>query len=291
MQALPGVAPNFVDKQPNSLVKQLSASVSDPADPIPANVLANPIIGEARRFDGAVVPSRWMLAQGQPIAIGDNRPLFSELGTIAGGDGKTSFKLPNPKRRLIIAVAGMLPTTPAMLLRTGRHMTRQDSLGPGARPAPVERASPRVLATRATRDAAVRADQTLAAKTPRYRSGPVVPVPADLRARIEADRDRSREAALAALSAQNRARVEDLVEGILDRRVSHADATRLMASSLSAAEASALLGVFDATQRAFRPAWPGMDHPDPQQEAARYLMAIAFDRDQLYRLRTMSQAE
>ncbi|MDB5069953.1 MAG: phage tail Collar [Candidatus Eremiobacteraeota bacterium] len=286
MKALPGVAPNFANKSVSP-----SSSNSDPADPIPDNVLANPFIGEARRFDGTVAPNRWMIAQGQTIAVADNRPLFNVLGTAGGGNGKTTFKLPSPKRGWIIAVAGTLPTTPAALLGMGRHMSRQDSLGPGATAVMVPVLSERVRRARDERAAAVRAEQSRAASAPRFRYGGVMPVSPDLRARIDADREQSRSAALAGLTAQNRARAEGLVDAILSGRVSHAQATRDMASALSGAEARALLGIFDTTQRTFRSGWAGMDHSDPQQEAARYLMAVAFTREQLYRLRTMPTSE
>jgi hypothetical protein len=228
-----------------------------------------------------------MLAQGQTIAVNDNRPLFNVLGAAGGGNGKIAFKLPSPKRGWIIAVAGTLPTTPDSLLRMGRHMSRQDSLGPGATAVIVPMLSERVRRAREQRAAAVRAEQSSAASAPRFRYGNVMPVSPDLRARIDADREQSRSAALAALSTQNRVRVDGLIEAILAGRVSHAQATREMASGLSGAEARALLGVFDATQRTFRSGWAGMDHSDPQQEAARYVMAVAFTREQLYRLRTM----
>lgn len=286
MKAIPGVAPSSA-KNPISP----TSSNSDPADPIPDNVLANPIIGEGRRFDGAVAPNRWMLAQGQTIAANDNRPLFNVLGAAAGANGKSTFKLPSPKHGWIIAVAGTLPTTPDSLLRMGRHMSRQDSLGPGATAVIVPVVSERVRRAREQRAAAVRAEQTSAASAPRFRYGNVMPLSPELRARIEADREQSRSAALAGLTGQNRARVDGLIDAILSGRVSHAQATREMASALSGAEARALLDVFDGTQRTFRSGWAGMEHPHPQQEAARYLMAVAFTREQLYRLRTMPNSD
>jgi hypothetical protein len=282
MRALPGVAPNSSAKK---------ASYTDIADPIPDFVLKNPIVGEARRFDGTVAPGSWMLAQGQSIPITQNRTLFSVLGTSGGGDGKTTFKLPNPQFGYIIAVAGTLPTSPAALLQLGRHMTRQDSLGPNARPAAGPHVPEKVRLVRQERETAVAAARRSIASQVSARTGPVVRLAPDLQARIATDREQSRTAALAGLSPANRARVESLVESILGRRISSAEATRQMASALSAAEASTLLGVFDATQRTFRSGWAGMEHADPQQEAASYVMAIAFDRDQLYRLRTMPDAD
>ncbi|HTJ25095.1 MAG TPA: phage tail protein, partial [Candidatus Limnocylindria bacterium] len=46
------------------------------ADAIPQSVLASPIIGEARRFDGASAPANWLLCQGQTLTIANYRALF-----------------------------------------------------------------------------------------------------------------------------------------------------------------------------------------------------------------------
>jgi hypothetical protein len=106
-----------------------------PAEPIPQYVLANPILGEARRYDGAVAPAGWVIAQGQTMQIAENRALFAILGRSAGGDGKTTFNLPNPRRaQYIIAVTGVVPASPRALaaLRPGRNVPAG---GPGiARP-------------------------------------------------------------------------------------------------------------------------------------------------------------
>src|ERR1700737_3432021 len=82
MRAIPGVAPSASNLTPQNL-----RFVPQVAEAIPDSVLAHPIIGEARRFDGKTAPAGWMLAQGQTVQIADNRPLFSILGRIAGGHG------------------------------------------------------------------------------------------------------------------------------------------------------------------------------------------------------------
>jgi Phage Tail Collar Domain len=96
-----------------------------PAEPIPQYVLANPILGEARRYDDAVPPAGWVIAQGQTMQIAENRALFAILGKSRGGDGKTTFTLPNPRRaQYIIAVTGVVPASPRALaaLRPGRNV-------------------------------------------------------------------------------------------------------------------------------------------------------------------------
>jgi microcystin-dependent protein len=53
------------------------------------------IIGEVRLWAGAMAPDGWAFCQGQLLAINTNTALFSLLGTTWGGDGVTSFALPN----------------------------------------------------------------------------------------------------------------------------------------------------------------------------------------------------
>ena len=131
LQMLPGVVSSGT--RPSSKALQLVPQV---ADPISDSVLKQSLMGEARRFDAATAPTGWTLAQGQALNIADNRQLFSILGTIAGGDGRLTFKLPNPGFGVIVSVAGAFPTGPAFLAATRRNMTYTASLGPGAQPRP-----------------------------------------------------------------------------------------------------------------------------------------------------------
>ena len=52
-------------------------------------------IGEIRLFSGNYAPKDWALCNGQILQIAQNTALFSILGTYYGGDGKTTFGLPN----------------------------------------------------------------------------------------------------------------------------------------------------------------------------------------------------
>ena len=54
-----------------------------------------PFIGEIRLFAGTYAPQGWLLCQGQVISISDNETLFTLLGTTYGGDGQSTFGLPN----------------------------------------------------------------------------------------------------------------------------------------------------------------------------------------------------
>lgn len=52
-------------------------------------------IGEIRMFAGNFAPAGWALCQGQLMAISQNTALFSLLGTMYGGNGTSTFGLPN----------------------------------------------------------------------------------------------------------------------------------------------------------------------------------------------------
>lgn len=57
-------------------------------------------IGEIIMFGGNFAPRNWALCQGQTIAIVQNTALFSILGTTFGGNGTTTFMLPNFSGRM-----------------------------------------------------------------------------------------------------------------------------------------------------------------------------------------------
>lgn len=57
--------------------------------------MSDQFIGEIRIFGGNFAPKGWALCNGQLMAISQNTALFSLLGVYYGGDGKTTFALPN----------------------------------------------------------------------------------------------------------------------------------------------------------------------------------------------------
>lgn len=60
------------------------------------------MIGEVRMFGGNFAPRSWALCDGQLLPISQNSALFSILGTIYGGDGRTTFALPDCRGRFVI---------------------------------------------------------------------------------------------------------------------------------------------------------------------------------------------
>jgi microcystin-dependent protein len=62
--------------------------------------MAQPYIGEIRMFAGNFAPAGWMLCEGQILPISENDTLFVLLGTTYGGDGESTFGLPDLRGRL-----------------------------------------------------------------------------------------------------------------------------------------------------------------------------------------------
>lgn len=60
----------------------------------------NPFVGEIMKFGGTFAPRGWALCAGQLMAVSQNDALFSLLGTIYGGDGRTTFGLPDLRGRV-----------------------------------------------------------------------------------------------------------------------------------------------------------------------------------------------
>jgi microcystin-dependent protein len=57
--------------------------------------MSNPFVAEIRIFAGNFAPAGWATCDGQLLPISQNTALFSLLGTVYGGDGRSTFALPN----------------------------------------------------------------------------------------------------------------------------------------------------------------------------------------------------
>jgi|KBSSwiStaDraftv2_1062776.scaffolds.fasta_scaffold61237_1 microcystin-dependent protein len=64
--------------------------------------MAQPYVGEIRMFAGNFPPVGWMFCDGQSLAISENDVLFQLIGTMYGGDGESTFNLPNLQSRVPI---------------------------------------------------------------------------------------------------------------------------------------------------------------------------------------------
>jgi microcystin-dependent protein len=64
--------------------------------------MAQPYVGEIRMFAGNFAPAGWMFCEGQLLPISENETLFQLLGTTYGGDGESTFALPDLRGRIPI---------------------------------------------------------------------------------------------------------------------------------------------------------------------------------------------
>lgn len=64
--------------------------------------MGQPYVGEIRMFAGNFPPAGWMFCSGQILPISENETLFQLIGTTYGGDGESTFALPNMQGRIPI---------------------------------------------------------------------------------------------------------------------------------------------------------------------------------------------
>src|SRR3981081_4089259 len=62
--------------------------------------MAQPYVGEIRMFAGNFAPAGWMFCEGQLLPISENETLFNLIGTTYGGDGQSTFALPDLRGRI-----------------------------------------------------------------------------------------------------------------------------------------------------------------------------------------------
>ncbi|MHB8628923.1 MAG: phage tail protein [Aggregatilineales bacterium] len=62
--------------------------------------MSQPYVGEIRLFAGNFAPAGWMFCDGQVLPIAQNDTLFNLIGTTYGGDGQSTFALPDLRGRL-----------------------------------------------------------------------------------------------------------------------------------------------------------------------------------------------
>jgi microcystin-dependent protein len=74
--------------------------------------MSTPYLGEIKIFAGNFAPTGWALCEGQLMPIAQNTALFSIIGTFYGGDGVTTFGLPDLQSRVPVGMgqgAGLSP--------------------------------------------------------------------------------------------------------------------------------------------------------------------------------------
>ncbi len=71
--------------------------------------MSEPYLGELKLMSFNYPPRGWAVCDGQELAIAQNQALFSLLGTVYGGDGRTSFGLPDLRSRVPVHQGPELP--------------------------------------------------------------------------------------------------------------------------------------------------------------------------------------
>ena len=62
--------------------------------------MAQPYVGEIKMFAGNFAPAGWMFCEGQLLPISEYETLFNLIGTTYGGDGQSTFALPDMRGRI-----------------------------------------------------------------------------------------------------------------------------------------------------------------------------------------------
>lgn len=82
--------------------------------------MGTPYLGEIRLFAGTKAPTDWAICDGAVIKITDNQELYSLIATTWGGDGQTTFALPDLRGRVPLGVGkAPKPMTPRVLGEIG----------------------------------------------------------------------------------------------------------------------------------------------------------------------------
>lgn len=104
--------------------------------------MSEPFLGEIRIFAGNFPPRGWAFCQGQIMAIAQNTALFSLLGTTYGGNGQTTYALPDLRGRAPVHygqlpggnnyVQGQVAGTESVTLLANQIPTHSHSLAAGS---------------------------------------------------------------------------------------------------------------------------------------------------------------
>lgn len=81
--------------------------------------MTTPVVGEIRLFAGRYVPNGWLPCDGRLLEVDGNEVLFSLIGTTYGGNGQSTFALPDLRSRVPVGVGAGPGLTPRILGQAG----------------------------------------------------------------------------------------------------------------------------------------------------------------------------
>ncbi len=104
--------------------------------------MAQPYVGEIRMFAGNFAPAGWMFCEGQLLPISEYETLFNLIGTTYGGDGQSTFALPDLRGRIplhfgngfTLAETGGVETVTLTVSQIPEHTATRSSRPPRPRP-------------------------------------------------------------------------------------------------------------------------------------------------------------
>ena len=98
--------------------------------------MAEPFLAEIRLMSFNFAPRGWAMCNGQTLPMNQNQALFSRLGTLWGGNGQTTFALPDLRGRVPIHVGNGHVLGPPPLLDSGelKHTLTINELPPHTHP-------------------------------------------------------------------------------------------------------------------------------------------------------------
>ena len=118
MTGVSGGSQPFSNLQPSLAMQYVIATQAAVATPT-VGAGGAPFVGQISLFASTFAPAGWALADGQTLALAGNQDLFEVIGTTYGGDGQTTFQLPDLRGRTAVGVGSANGGTPWALGQAG----------------------------------------------------------------------------------------------------------------------------------------------------------------------------
>lgn len=129
--------------------------------------MSNPFLGEIRLFSGNFAPRGWAFCNGQLLDISINSALYALLGTTYGGDGMTTFGLPDLRGRVPVGQG----QGPGLSNRVIGQLAGTEAVTLAANQLPQHTHAPRAVPSSATQTSPANGTWAVTGGPPAYSSG------------------------------------------------------------------------------------------------------------------------
>ncbi|MBX7185194.1 MAG: tail fiber protein [Vicinamibacteria bacterium] len=129
--------------------------------------MSNPFLGEIRLFGGNFPPRGWAFCNGQLLSIAANSALYSLIGTIYGGDGMTTFGVPDLRGRVPVGQG----QGPGLSARVVGQLSGSETVTLTAAQMPQHTHQPRAFSSAGTQASPANGTWAATAPPPGYSSG------------------------------------------------------------------------------------------------------------------------